>query len=68
MVEKLDWLSESLATVITNIAYTSWKHLSDEQKELVKVAFHKKNQKVKIAISSNILARLISKSSQHKGK
>lgn len=40
MVEKLDWLSESLATAITNVAYTSWKHLSDEQKEMVKVAFH----------------------------
>ncbi|MET3209942.1 UNVERIFIED_CONTAM: hypothetical protein ABIC26_002890 [Paenibacillus sp. PvR008] len=40
MADKLDWLSESLATEIARVAYTSWKHLNDEQKELVKVAFH----------------------------
>ncbi|KAF6620462.1 hypothetical protein HFE03_07350 [Paenibacillus sp. EKM102P] len=55
MVEKLDWLSESLATAITNVAYTSWKHLSDEQKELVKVAFHKDLESNNIEVTDELI-------------
>ncbi|MDP9675204.1 hypothetical protein J2W97_001187 [Paenibacillus jamilae] len=55
MVEKLDWLSESLATAITNVAYTSWKHLSDEQKELVKVAFHEDLKSNDVEITDELI-------------
>ncbi|ODA07652.1 hypothetical protein [Paenibacillus polymyxa] len=55
MVEKLDWLSESLATAITNVAYTSWKHLSDEQKEMVKVAFHKDLESNNIDVTDELI-------------
>ncbi|WP_311078260.1 hypothetical protein [Paenibacillus polymyxa] len=55
MMDKLDWLSESLATVITNVAYTSWKHLSNEQKELVKVAFHKDLESNNIEVTDELI-------------
>lgn len=55
MAGKLDWLSEFLATEITNVAYTPWKHLNDEQKELVKVAFHKDLKSNNVEVTDELI-------------